>query len=154
MKKFQKTAPSSENDNSNNSSYETADIRLRNQSQKIQQPIFAVGRLQSNQKNRIEFVKSEFEDKDVGPCRFSWHTSNSNIPAMDAIRTKIKLLEYKIIHNFNIPSFIGDSQGKNTKILFDLFLQLHNEVFPTLYIFQFFILGTKTARQTHGLYIA
>ena len=32
MKKFQKTAPSSENDNSDNSSYETADIRLRNQS--------------------------------------------------------------------------------------------------------------------------
>ena len=123
MKKFQKTAPTSENDNSNNSSYETADIRLRNQSQKNQQPIFAVGRLQSNQKNRIElqeFVKSEFEDKDVSPCRFSWHTSNSNIPAMDAIRTKIKLLEYKIIHNFNTPSFIGDSQGKNTKILSDI----------------------------------
>jgi len=110
MKKFQKTAPSSENDNSDNSSYETADIRLRNQSQKNQQPIFAVGRLQSNQKNRIEFVKSEFEDKDVGPCRFSWHTSNSNIPAMDAIRTKIKLLEYKIIHNFKTPPFPGDSQ--------------------------------------------
>ena len=62
MKKFQKAAPSSENANSNNSSYETADIRLRNKSQN-QQPIFAVGRLQTNKKNRIElkeFVKSEF----------------------------------------------------------------------------------------------
>ena len=111
MKKFQKAAPSSENDNANNSSYETADIRLRNKSQN-QQPIFAVGRLQDNKKNRIElkeFVKSEFEDMDVGPSRFSWHKSNSNIPARDAIRTKIKLLEYKIIQNFKTPSLPGDS---------------------------------------------
>ena len=111
MKKFQKAVPSSENDNANNSSYETADIRLRNKSQN-QQPIFAVGRLQNNKKNRIElkeFVKSEFEDTDVGPSRFSWHKSNSNIPAMDAIRTKIKLLEYKIIQNFKTPSFPGNS---------------------------------------------
>ena len=115
MKKFQKTASTSVNDNSSNSSYETADIRLRNQSQKNHQPIFAVGRSQ-NQKNRIElkeFVKSKLED--VGPSRFSWHKSNSNIPAMDAIRTKIKLLEYKIIQNFKTPTLPGDSEGKITK---------------------------------------
>ena len=117
MKKFQKTASTSVNDNSSNSSYETADIRLRNQSQKNHQPIFAVGRSQ-NQKNRIEvkeFVKSKLEDIDVGPSRFSLHKSNSNIPAMDAIRTKIKLLEYKIIQNFKTPTLPGDSEGKITK---------------------------------------
>jgi len=116
MKKFQSIVPLSRNNNSKDSSYETADIRVRNQSQKNHQPIFAVGRLRNNKMSGIEikeFVKSEFDDMDVGPSRFSWHKSNSNIPSMDAIRTKIKLLEYKIIQNFK--SFTGDSQGNILK---------------------------------------
>ena len=113
MKKFQ--LPTAQN-NSTEPSYETADIRIRNQTPK--QPIFAVGRLQSDKNSQIklkEFVKSEFEETDVGPSRFSWHVSS--IPAMDAIRTKIKLLEYKIIQSFKTSVVLDDLKGKAQKLL-------------------------------------
>ena len=115
MKKFQSPTTPAEN-NSTEPSYETADIRIRNQTPK--QPIFAVGRLQNDKPSQIklkEFVKSEFEETDVGPSRFSWHVSN--IPAMDAIRTKIKLLEYKIIQSFKTSTvLLDDLKGKAQKL--------------------------------------
>ena len=116
MKKFQQSlAENNSPESTYDSAYETADIRLRNQTKK--QPIFAVGRVNKTKPTELkEFVKSQFEETDVGPSRFLWNGgTNSNVPAMDAIKARIKLLEYKIIHSFEVAAHPNDSKGKFSK---------------------------------------
>ena len=93
MKKFKH---SSNNNSKDNSSSDAQDIRTN----KI--PIFAVGRVKFNKNNDYDkyyknFVKSEFDTEgEIMPPRYFWKESGNTICAMEAIKSRIKLLEYRL----------------------------------------------------------